>query len=86
MLSRRRRAKRTRLQDTGVLTGQDAANLLAERGIVEEERRDEGENERLPKRRRSGIRLCGICRQPGHNARLCPDVEDIDEASDSDCI
>ena len=86
VLSRRRRAKRTRLQDAGVLTGQDAANLLAERGVVEEERRDEGENGRSPKRRRSGGRLCGICRKPGHNARTCPDAEDIDRESDSDCI
>ena len=86
VLSRRRRAKRARLQDAGVLTGQDAANLLAKRGLVEEERRDEGENERSPKRRRSGGRLCGICRKPGHNTRTCPDAEDIDGESDSDCI
>jgi hypothetical protein len=85
-LSRRRRAKRTRLQDAGTLTGQDAINLMAERGVIEEERRDEGENERSSKRRRSGKRLYRICRKPGHNARTCPDAEDIDGESDSDCI
>ena len=84
VLSRRRRAKRTRLQDAGVLTGQDAANILAERGVVEEERRDGGENGRSLKRRRSGGRLCGICREPGHNARTCPDAEGIDADLDSE--
>ena len=86
VLSRRRRAKRTRLQDAGVLSGQDATKRLVERGIAKEEGRDEEENGRSSKRHRSGGRLCGICRKAGHNARTCPDSEDIDEQSDSDCI
>ena len=41
VLSRRRRVRRTRLQDAGALTGQEAANLLAQKDGVEEERRDD---------------------------------------------
>lgn len=52
-------------------------------GLGKEERRDEGENERSLKRRRSGRRLYSIYRRPGYNARICSDVEEIDRDSDS---
>jgi hypothetical protein len=82
VLSKRRRAKRKRLQDSGPLTGEEANKLLVEKGVVEEERRDEGAEEGLSKRRRGGGRLCSICRKTGHNARTCIEDGDRDVLSD----
>jgi hypothetical protein len=84
VLSKRRRAKRTRLQDSGPLTGLQARQLLEEKGLVEEERRDEGVGEGSSKRRRTNGRVCGICRKPGHNARTCSKAVDISSSSDSE--
>ena len=83
-LSKRRRAKRTRLQDGGAINGSQAREKMAEKGVVEEEGRVEEENEGSSKRRRTGSRLCGICRKPGHNARTCPEAGEIDSSSDSE--
>ncbi|KAF6517708.1 hypothetical protein HZS61_003269 [Fusarium oxysporum f. sp. conglutinans] len=80
-LSKRRSAKRTRLQDSGPLTGKKASQFLVKKGVVEEEGRDEGAGGGPSKRHQTGARLCGICRKSGHNARTCPEAEDIDEAS-----
>jgi hypothetical protein len=85
-LSKRRRAKRTRLQDSGPLTGEKASQLLVEKGVVEEEGHDKGVEEGSSKRRKTGARLCGICRKAGHNARTCVEAEDIDGLSDSDVL
>lgn len=81
-LSKRRTAKRTRLQDAGPLTGEEASQLLVEKGVVEQEGRDEGAGEGSLKRRKTTARHCGICRKAGHNARTCP--EDINTSSSSD--
>ena len=81
-LSKRRTAKRTRLQDSGPFTGEEASQLLVEKGVVEQEGRDEGAGEGSSKRRKTTARHCGICRKAGHNARTCP--EDIDASSSSD--
>ncbi len=82
-LSKRRRAKRTRLQDSGPLTGEEASKLLAEKGVAEEDGRDEVVEGGSSKRRKMGARLCGICRKTGHNARTCSEAEDMDDLSDS---
>jgi hypothetical protein len=52
--------------------------------VVEVEERVEEENGGPSKRRRMGVRLCGICRKTGHNARTCPDAGAIDSSSDSE--
>jgi hypothetical protein len=83
-LSKRLRAKRTRLQDGGTVNGSQAGEIMAEKGVVEEEGRVEEENEGSSKRRRTGSWLCGICRKPGHNARTCPEAREIDSSSDSE--
>ena len=83
-LSKRRRAKRTRLQDSGPLTGSQAGQLLEDKGVVEPNGRDEGAGEGSSKRRRTTGRVCGICRKPGHNARTCSQAVDISSSSDSE--
>lgn len=76
-ISKRRRAKRTRLQDLGPLSGEEASQILAKKGVVEQERCDEVAEEGSAKRRKTGARFCGICRNTGHNARTCPEAEDV---------
>jgi len=81
IVSKRRRAPRTRLQDSGPLTGEQARQLLEENGVVEAEGREEGAEGGSTKRRCTSARLCGACRKPGHNSRTCPGVADIDSPS-----
>jgi hypothetical protein len=81
IVSKRRRAPRTRLQDSGPLTGEQARQLLEENGVVEPEERDEGAEGGSTKRRCTSARLCGACRKPGHNARTCPDAANINSPS-----
>jgi hypothetical protein len=71
-LSKRRRAKRTRLQDGGAISGSQAREMILETGMVEEEGRMEGESEGSSKRRQTGLRHCSICRKTDHTARTCP--------------
>ena len=73
-LSKRRRAKQTRLQDGGAINGSQARAIMAEKGVAEEEGRVEEENEGSSKRRRTGSQLCSICHKAGHNARTCPEA------------
>ncbi len=81
-LSKRRRAKRTRLQDSGPLTGEEASQLLVEKGAVTQEGRDEGAGEGSSKRRKTSARHCGNCRKAGHNARTCTEAAAVDCPSD----
>ena len=83
-LSKRRRAKRTRLLDGGTIEGSQARQLMVDKGVVEEERHNEEENEGPSKRRQIGSRQCSICRKTGHNSRTCPEAALIDSSSDSD--
>ena len=79
-LSKRKRAKRTRLQDGGSLTIREASGLLDQKAVdaqlIEENRRG-------GVRMRGGLRKaprCGMCGKPGHNSQTCREAI---EASDS---
>jgi hypothetical protein len=83
-LSKRRRAKKTRVRQGGPLTIEDAQDVLAQKEAEEQARRDkrsEGgrQNEGQPSGRR-----CGTCGKTGHNARTCQEVVDISSSSDSE--
>ena len=71
ILSRRRRAKRTRLQKRGVMTveeGRQAINQMdIDAQVVAESSRSGGQGRSA----RAGVRHCGVCGKPGHNARTC---------------
>ncbi|OBS15414.1 hypothetical protein FPOA_17526 [Fusarium poae] len=71
ILSRRRRAKKTRLQKGGIMTVEEASQVIdqmdVDTQVVAESLRSGG-------RRRSvgpGVRRCGVCGETGHNARTC---------------
>ena len=82
-LSKRRRAKKTRLQDRGAIDGSQAREIMAEKGIVKVEERVKEENKGLSKRRRTGTRLYNIYRKTGHNIKIYPDIGSIDSLNNS---
>jgi hypothetical protein len=84
LLSKRRRAKRTRLQDGGPLTAGQAYDLLDQREI-EEQLQQEVLGSGEPRQRATATeRRCGRCRNTGHNARTCTMALEESEESSSD--
>ncbi|KAM5527127.1 transposase [Fusarium oxysporum f. sp. phaseoli] len=71
ILSRRRRAKRTRLQKGGAITIQEASQVIdqidVDMQVVAELSRSGGRG----RSERPGGRRCGVCGKAGHNARTC---------------
>lgn len=77
-LSKRQRARRTRIQDGGGISIFDAQKFLVEKSVVDENSWEEGENGGPSKSRRTGARQCGICHKVDHKTRICPDTEETD--------
>ena len=71
ILSRRRRAKRTRLQNRGSMTIQEGQDLIDQMDVdiqvIAELSRSGGQGRSA----RPGGRRCGVCGKAGHNARTC---------------
>ncbi|KAJ0126689.1 Chitin synthase A [Fusarium oxysporum f. sp. albedinis] len=71
VLSRGRRAKRTRLQKGGAMTLQEVSQVIDQMDVnmqvVAESSRSGGRG----RSERPGGRRCGVCGKPGHNARTC---------------
>ena len=70
-LSKRRRAKKTRVRLRGPLTVGDAQDLLAQKEVQEQVDRETRENGGRRIRTETAPRRCGKCGKPGHNARTC---------------
>ena len=70
-LSRRRRAKRTRVQRGGTLAVGDAQDILAQNEVGEQVAREMRENCNGLNVRATTSRRCGNCGKPGHNTRTC---------------
>jgi hypothetical protein len=78
-LSKRRRTKKTRLQDGGSLSLQEATILMSDRGLGGrdcEEMSGGGDCITVSEPR---VRLCSNCKKPGHNARsnLSGSLQDV---------
>jgi len=84
LISKRRRAKKTRLRAEGSISVQDARNLKEQMDIdvqIHNEIKVQGGRKARVETR---SRRCGVCGQPGHNARTCViDVEASEEESDN---
>ena len=85
-LSKRRRAKRTRVRLGGSLAIQDAHDLLDQKAVD-----GEGVQEIQPGGGGAGgvrtkVRCCGVCGKPGHNARTCQEVAEASDSAASDVI
>jgi hypothetical protein len=85
-LSKRRRAKRTRVQLGGSLSVQDANGLLDQKAAG-----GEGVQETQPDGSGIGgarmkVRCCGVCGKPGHNVRTCQEAVEASDSAVSDVI
>jgi hypothetical protein len=81
-LSKRRRAKKNRIRQGGTLTVEDAHDILAQKEVDEQIRRDKRTRGGRPDEGQSGARRCGNCGKTGHNARTCQEDVDIPSLSD----
>ena len=70
-LSKRRRAKKTRIRQGGALTAEDARDLLTQKEAEEQVARDMRQNRGSDGEKSANVRRCGNCGKPGHNARTC---------------
>ena len=85
-LSKRRRAKRTRVKLGGSLAVQDATDLLDQKAVggevVQEIQQDSSSTGGV----RTKVRCCGVCGKPGHNARTCQEAAESSDSAISDVI
>ena len=85
-LSKRRRAKKTRMQLGGSLTVEEAQDLLDQRAVVGgpvQETQPDGSGTGGT---RTKVRRCGVCGKPGHNARTCQEAAEASNSAVSDVI
>jgi len=83
-LSKRRRAKKSRIQVGGPLSMHNATDILADRDVqaqLEEEMRS---GSGRTKRRTAGLQHCSNCGKIGHNSRTCQEDMEMDDKSDSE--
>ena len=85
-LSKRKKAKRTRVQLGGSLAIQDAKDLLGQKVVG-----GEGAQETQLGGGSAGgvctrVRCCGVCGKPGHNARTCQKAAEASDSAVSDVI
>ena len=80
-LSKRRRAKRTRVQDGGSLTVEDAQKLITEKEAKGSKREKRSDGEGNVGAGASTSRRYGNCGKAGHNVRTCQEVK---KTSDED--
>lgn len=84
LLSKRRRAKKTRLRQSGSMTIAEGQALQdqndVEEQIQQEDRKTRG---RKPRDETKG-RRCGVCGKTGHNARTCQNDLETSNEEDSD--
>jgi hypothetical protein len=85
-LSKRRRAKRTRVQLGGSLTLQDAQDILGQGDIGREGVQETRSGGSGAGGIRTRVRCCGVCGKPGHNARTCQEVTEASDVSISEEI
>ena len=73
-LSKRRRAKRTRVRLGGSLTIQDSKDLLDQKAVVGEVAQEKEPDSGTAGGARTKVRCCSVCGKPGHTARTCQEA------------
>jgi hypothetical protein len=79
ILSRRRRIKRTRLQKGGVMTVEEASQIIDQMDVDTQVVAESSKSGGRGRSERQGGRRCGICRKAGHNARTCQVITETSE-------
>jgi hypothetical protein len=85
-LSKRRRAKKTRVRLGGSLSIQDAEDLLDQKAVDEQLLQENRQSGRRAGGARTKARCCSVCGKPGHNARTCRDAGESSDSSISSII
>lgn len=83
-LSKRRRAKRTRLQQGGSMTLADGQELQDQKDIEQQVQSDMQQSSGRKRRTETKRRCCGVCGNAGHNARTCVMNEEVSNKEDCD--
>lgn len=85
-LSKRRRAKKTRIRQEGSAIVGEIQALIKQKNVdgqvQQEERENRGRNNGMP----AAVRRCGNCGKSGHNARTCQEDGEMSDVYSSDCI
>jgi len=85
-LSKRRRAKRIRVQLGGSLAVQDAKDQLDQKAGVGEVAQGKKQDGSGIGRGRTKVWCCGVCGKPGYNARMCQEAIEESDSAVSDVI
>jgi len=85
-LSKRRRAKRICVQLGGLLTLQDAMDLLGPGAVGREGPQETQADSGGAEGGRTRVRCCGVCGKPGYNARTCQEAVEASDSAISDVI
>ena len=83
-LSKRRRAKKTRLRQGGSLSQQEAQELQDDRDLAQQVKQETQANSGRKPREETHARRCGNCHMTGHNARTCQTIIVTSEEEDSE--
>lgn len=83
-LSKRRRAKKSRIQAGGPLTVQDASDILATKDIENQLEKEMHTAGGFAGRSTAGVRHCRNCNKTGHNSRTCQEDVEIDSETSSE--
>jgi len=82
-LSRRRRAKKTRLRQGGSMTLAEGQDVQAQNGVDVQVRQETQQGRGRKPRVEINKRHCGVCGNTGHNSRTCQIVVSSSEKDDS---
>ena len=83
-LSKRRRAKKTRVRQGGALIVEDAQDMIARKEAEEEVRRDIRVAGGSRREGQPSVKHCRACGETGHNARTCQNTIEVVASTDSE--
>ena len=83
LLSKRRRARKTRLRDSGSMTIAEGQALRDQKDVEEQIQQEDRKTRGRKPRVETKSRRCGVCGKSGHNARTCQIDVEISNEEDS---
>ncbi len=85
-LSKRRKAKKTRIRQEGVLTIEDAHDIISQIEVDKQIRRDKRLERRNQGDRNPTVRRCSTCKETSHNSRTCQDTITVQSLVDPQLV